>query len=136
MARYTALIDGAAGAYGVVVPDMPGCTAMGDTIESALLNAADAMRDWAEEMVAMGDRVPAPRRLDEVRLVAEVREALAGGASLATITLIRESGRPAKANLSIDAGVLAAIDEEAARLRLTRSAFIEMIAKRHLSEAA
>jgi hypothetical protein len=49
---------------------------------------------------------------------------------------IRESGRPAKANLSIDAGVLAAIDEEAARLKLTRSAFIEMIAKRHLSEAA
>ncbi len=32
MSRYTALIDGAAGEYGVFFPDLPGCTAMGNTI--------------------------------------------------------------------------------------------------------
>jgi predicted RNase H-like HicB family nuclease len=37
--RYTVLVDGKAGAYGVVVPDLPGCHAMGKTIEAALDNA-------------------------------------------------------------------------------------------------
>ncbi|MBB4042031.1 putative RNase H-like HicB family nuclease [Microvirga flocculans] len=136
MARYAALIDGTTGAYGVIVPDMPGCTAMGKTIEEALFNAAAAMRDWAEEMEAMGETVPAPRRFEDIRLVDDIRQALAEGAQLASIALIRATGRPAKANLSIDAGILAAIDEEAKRQGLTRSAFIELIAKRHISEAA
>ena len=136
MSRYTALIDGTAGAYGVVIPDMPGCTAMGHTIEAALAAAAEAMRDWVETGEEVGQDIPAPRPLEDLREDSEVMEALAAGAALASVPLVRESGRPAKANLSIDAGVLAAIDEEAARLKLTRSAFIEMIAKRHLSEAA
>jgi len=136
MARYTVLIDGEAGAYGVVVPDMPGCTAMGDTIEAALLNATEAMRDWVEAMAAQGETIPAPRSPEALRREAEVIEALAAGATLASVPLVRETGRPAKANLSIDAGILAAIDEQAARLKLTRSAFIELLAKRHLSDAA
>jgi hypothetical protein len=37
--------------------------------------------------------------------------------------LLIDVGRPAKANLSLDAGLLAAIDEAAAR-GLTRSAFL------------
>src|SRR5258705_8927480 len=31
--RYVALIDGKPGAYGVIFPDLPGCTAMGKTID-------------------------------------------------------------------------------------------------------
>ena len=31
MARYVALMDGEAGAYGVTVPDLPGCTSGGST---------------------------------------------------------------------------------------------------------
>ena len=30
MSRYVALVDGHAGAYGVVVPDLPGCVAVGE----------------------------------------------------------------------------------------------------------
>jgi predicted RNase H-like HicB family nuclease len=48
MARYVALIDGKAGAYGVVFPDLPGCTAMGKTVDQAIANAAEALRDWIE----------------------------------------------------------------------------------------
>ncbi|MBS7698755.1 MULTISPECIES: type II toxin-antitoxin system HicB family antitoxin [unclassified Chelatococcus] len=136
MARYTVLIDGEAGAYGVVVPDLPGCSAMGETIEEALANAGEAMRDWTEVSEARGNAVPAPRAVEDLRRDADVREALAEGATLASVPLIRESGRPAKANLSIDAGILAAIDEEAARQKLTRSAFIEWMAKRMLANAA
>ncbi|CAH1671952.1 type II toxin-antitoxin system HicB family antitoxin [Chelatococcus asaccharovorans] len=99
MARYTVLIDGEAGAYGVVVPDLPGCSAMGDSIEEALSNAADAMRDWAELSESRGNAVPPPRPVEALRRDADVREALAEGATLASVPFIRESGRPAKASL-------------------------------------
>lgn len=134
--RYTVLIDGEKGNYGVVVPDLPGCTAMGATVEKALANAVAALRDWVEMTEEAGDTVPTPREPEAFAGDAEVKEALAAGAVLASVPLIRETGRPAKANLSIDAGILAAIDAEAARQKLTRSAFVELMAKRVLGELA
>lgn len=134
--RYTVLIDGSKGAYGVVVPDLPGCTAMGATIDAALANIVAAMRDWAEVTEEAGAPVPIPRDPEAVGADAEVREALAGGAILASAPLVRESGRAAKANLSLDSGILAAIDAEAGRQKLTRSAFVEFMARRVLAELA
>ena len=136
MARYIALIDGKAGAYGVIFPDLPGCTAMGKTVERAIANAAEALRDWVEVKEEMGETPPSPQPIEKLRRDAEVAKAIAGGATLAAVPLIRETGKPVKANLSIDSGILAALDEEAARRRLTRSAFVEMIARRMLSEVA
>ncbi|MGE3833007.1 MAG: type II toxin-antitoxin system HicB family antitoxin [Parvibaculaceae bacterium] len=127
--RYVVLIDGKAGAYGVTVPDLPGCTAMGVTIDEALANAADAIRDWTEVMEESGGHARPPRETEKIAADGEVREALAEGAVLASVPLIRETGRPAKANLSLDSGVLAAIDAEAQRRKLTRSALVEAIAK-------
>ena len=133
MSRYVALVDGAAGAYGVSFPDLPGCVAMGSTVDEALAHAAEALRDWivlTEETAG----VPSPRALEEIRRDADTAEALRDGASLAIVPLVRDTGRPAKANLSIDAGILAAIDEEAARRKLTRSALVELMARRMLPE--
>ncbi|MBV8801107.1 MAG: type II toxin-antitoxin system HicB family antitoxin [Alphaproteobacteria bacterium] len=136
MSRYVALIDGKAGAYGVVFPGLPGCTAMGTTMDEALANAAEALRDWAEATEESGTKIPAPRPLELLRRDAEVKRALAEGASLATVPLVRETGKPVKANLSIDSGVLAAMDEEARRRNLTRSAFVEMLARTMLTRVA
>ena len=44
--RYPALIDGEKGAYGVSFPDLPGIVAMGDTMDEALMNAEEALRDY------------------------------------------------------------------------------------------
>jgi predicted RNase H-like HicB family nuclease len=134
--RYTVLIDGRKGAYGVVVPDLPGCTAMGRTVEEALANIVSGMRDWAEITEEAGGSVPAPRNPEAIGADTEIRVALAGGAMLASAPLVRESGRPAKANLSLDSGILAAIDAEASRQKLTRSAFVEFMARRVLAELA
>jgi len=134
MARYITLIDGKAGAYGVVFPDLPGCTAMGKTMDQALSNAAEALRDWAEVTEENGGKVPLPRNLEAVRRDPEVKVALAGGAGLAAVPLIRETGKPVKANLSLDSGILAAMDKEAARRKLTRSAFVEMLARTMLTK--
>ncbi len=136
MSRYIALIDGKAGAYGVVFPDLPGCTAMGRTMDEALSNAAHALRDWVDVTEEGGAKVPRPRSLEALRRDVEVKAALAAGAGFAVVPLVRETGKPVKANLSIDSGVLAAMDEEAERRNLTRSAFVEMLARTMLTKVA
>ena len=124
MARYTAVIDGHAGDYGVTFPDLPGCTSQGTTVDEALRNAVEAVRMWVEDALADGEAIPEPRPIDILRNDAEVREQLAEGGVLAVVPLLMDSGRPAKANISLDAGLLKAIDEAAEAHKLTRSAFI------------
>lgn len=136
MSRYTALVDGKAGAYGVVFPDLDGCVAMGATVDEALANAAEALRDWVEVTEEHGEHVPAPQPLEKLRRRRDVTEALSEGAVLAAVPLVRQTGKPAKANLSLDSGILSAIDEEAARRKLTRSAFIELLARESLPKVA
>jgi predicted RNase H-like HicB family nuclease len=123
--RYVALVDGRKGAYGIVVPDLPGCTAMGRTMDEALRNAVEAVRVWAEDALASGERLPKPRSADALLVDSDVKKAVAeDGAAMIIVPLILDSGRPAKANLSLDAGLLRALDEAAEARGLTRSAFV------------
>jgi predicted RNase H-like HicB family nuclease len=122
--RYVAVIDGEPGACGLWVPDMPGCTSMGSTVPELLRNAQEALRLWAEDALASHEKLPAARDMEAVRADREVQEDLRLGAALAIVPLVIERGRPVKANLSLDAGLLAAIDDAAKARGLTRSAFI------------
>jgi predicted RNase H-like HicB family nuclease len=133
MHRYTALIDGEAGAYGVSFPDLPGCVAMGATVDGAMLGAAEALREFDADITANGHVLPAPRSHDELLAEPDVATALRDGARLASVALVRETGRSVKANLSLNAGVLAAIDAEASRRGLTRSALVEAMARHSLA---
>src|SRR5215831_7555398 len=83
MSRYVALIDGKAGAYGVVVPDLPGCTSGGRSIDAVLRNAVDAVRLWAEDARADGETLPRARSIETLRRDPEVAAALMKGAALA-----------------------------------------------------
>jgi predicted RNase H-like HicB family nuclease len=123
LSRYTALVDGKAGAYGVVFPELEGCVAMGVTVDEALTNAAEAPRAWVEVDEEGARHAATPQPLEKLRRRRDVTEALADGAVLATVPLVRETGRPAKANLSIDSGILAAIERRprAASSRARRS---------------
>jgi predicted RNase H-like HicB family nuclease len=122
--RYFALLDGKEGNYGVVVPDLPGCTSAGKTADAAYRNAIEAVRLWVEDALEDGEKLPRARSLMEMLADKDVRRALADGAALMIVPLVRDAGRPTKANVSMDAGTLQAIDEEAAAHGLTRSAFI------------
>ncbi|MGA9320782.1 MAG: type II toxin-antitoxin system HicB family antitoxin [Xanthobacteraceae bacterium] len=129
MARYVAIIDGRPGAFGVVIPDLPGCTSGGRTVDDALRNAVEAVTLWVEDARADGEQVPKPRSADKLRKDPEVAAALARGGVLAYVPLLLDAGRPVKANLSLDAGLLGAIDEAAERRGLTRSAFLASAAR-------
>lgn len=60
MVSYPALVDGEQGAYGVVFPDLPGCVAMGNTVDEALQHAEEALRDYVSEMRNSGWKIAAP----------------------------------------------------------------------------
>ena len=122
--RYVALVDGKKGAYGVVVPDLPGCTSQGKTLDAAYRNAIEAVRLWVEDALEDGEKIPHARSMADLAGDNEVRRALAGGAVMVVVPLVRDIGRPVRANVSMDAGTLTAIDEEAKAHGLTRSAFL------------
>ena len=136
MSRYVALIDGTAGAYGVVFPDAPGCTAMAATQDDAIVDAADALAEWVADEIADGRTAPEPRSAESLLTDHDVRQAIAMGAVLASVPLILETGRLARANISLDAGLLADIDEAARRRGVTRSAFLATAARDKIKASA
>ena len=119
--RYPALIDGEHGAYGVVFPDLPGIVAMGETIDEAIANAAEALVDAAVEAALDGKELPPPSKPEEVHVSAEH--------ILTMIPLLRLTGKAKRANLTLDEGVLEFIDAEARRRGMTRKAFVEWMAR-------
>jgi predicted RNase H-like HicB family nuclease len=131
--RYIVVVDGKPGAYGMYVPDLPGCTSMGDTIAERLTNAQEAVQLWAEDVLKSNERLPKPRSVEAIRKDPDVARDLAEGGVLAVVPLVVETGRPVKANLSLDAGLLAAIDEAAAARGLTRSAFLASAARQKIA---
>ena len=66
--EFPALIDGEDGAYGVVFPDIPGVAAMGNTVEEALRNAEDALKDYAIETEVDGEELACPSPMQSVEV--------------------------------------------------------------------
>jgi predicted RNase H-like HicB family nuclease len=132
MARYIAIIDYADRQFGAYFPDAPGCTAMGRTEEEVIANATEALSEWAADAKAERRPIGKPRSYAQLLKSGDLSE-LGKGGLIATIPLVIETGRLTRANISMDAGVLAAIDEEAQRRGLTRSSFLTSAAKEKIS---
>ena len=122
MSRYPAWIDGEQGAYGVSFPDLPGIVAMGTTVDEALLHAEEALRDYVIETERDGEAITPPTSIEHVETPS--------GYTLVSVPLIRLSGRSVRANLTLDEGVAAFIDGEARRRNMTRTAYVEWMARR------
>ncbi|AYD00723.1 type II toxin-antitoxin system HicB family antitoxin [Neorhizobium sp. NCHU2750] len=120
--RYPAFIDGEKGAYGVVFPDIDGVVAMGKTVDEALLNAEEALRDYALETERENASLAEPSALENVIVPA--------GSTLTTVPLIRLSGKSVRANMMLDADVLNFIDSEAARRKMTRTSYVSWMTRR------
>lgn len=120
-------------AFGVQFPDVPGCFSAGDTMEEAFRNGIEALAAHVRWLEADGEATPKPRSLDEIRddpLLAEERE----GAVFMSVPLVRDLGSTTRINVSLDYGLLDAIDEEARQRGQTRSAFIASAVRRELVE--
>ena len=122
MIRYPALIDGDEGAYGVVFPDIPGVGAMGDTVDEALVNAEDALRDYVTAAERDGEELATPSPFQTVETPK--------GNQMVSIPLIRPSGKSVRAGLTLEEGVAEFIDSEARRRGMTRKTYITWMVRR------
>jgi len=82
MSRYIAIVDGEPGAFGVVIPDLPGCTSGGPTVVAALRNTVAAVNLWIEDARADGEKLPKPRPVEKLRSDPAVAGALKQGGNL------------------------------------------------------
>lgn len=131
MPRFMALIayDDAANAYGVAIPDCLGCTAMGATFDEAEANAIEALREWAVDHLGVSDELPRARTIAELRQDPSLFDDFTPNSIVTSLPLYLDNARPVRANVSMEAGLLAEIDEAARRRGLSRSAFLASAAR-------
>lgn len=55
-------------AFGVVVPDLPGCFSAGDTLDEAMTGAEEAIALWIDATLDTAGAIPIPSNLDTIRL--------------------------------------------------------------------
>jgi predicted RNase H-like HicB family nuclease len=51
-------------AFGVVVPDLPGCFSAGDTIDEAVSAAEESAAAWIDATLDTGGTIPAPTSIE------------------------------------------------------------------------
>lgn len=113
-------------AWGVVVPDLPGCFSAADTMEEALIQAEEAVAAWIEATLDAGEDVPKPSSIDALR---------AGHAELEGWLWALVKVDPAmlddtveRVNISLPRRVLRRLDALARNAGETRSGFIANMA--------
>jgi predicted RNase H-like HicB family nuclease len=112
-------------AWGVQFPDLPGCFSAADELDDVLANASEAVSLYLE-----GERPPKASSIESIRQSAA--EDLAEGAFLLAVPFLTSNSRPTRVNISLDRGMLDAIDMAAATRKLTRSAFLTEAARNEI----
>ena len=130
MTSYVGILDGGGEAWGVRIPDLPGCYGGGATAEAALDDAASAAREWLAHRLAKGGTQPLARDLAQV--IAGEGVDPASNEAAVIVPVILDAGRTVRANVTFDAGLLEAIDNESQKRGLTRSAFLASAARERL----
>ena len=127
MIHYVGVLDGCGDTWGVRIPDLPGCHGGGETPEFAITDATSAVRDWAQHRNAKCAPLPPARPLGQIIRDGELD--VEAGEIAVLVPLLLDSGRAVRANLSLDAALLEAIDAAARARGLTRSGFIASAAR-------
>ncbi len=108
-------------AFGVVVPDLPGCFSAGDTLDEALNNASEAIALWIETVLDDGGTVPPPGRLETHRAHPDFAGWVWGLAGVDPALL---SDQAERVNITLPTRLLRRIDEYARAHHETRSGFL------------
>jgi predicted RNase H-like HicB family nuclease len=103
------ILDGHRKGWGVRVPGLRGVYGGGNTSEPAIVNAIGAARKWAAHEIASRRKVPLPRSVQTGRADRAVAFNPAAGESTVMIPVTIDAGVAVKANISLDAGQLAAL---------------------------
>ncbi len=121
-------------AWGVVVPDLPGCFSAGDTLEEAMVQAEDAITAWIEATMDAGDNIPAPSSIDMLRANHPEFEGWLWALVKVDPAMLDETIE--RVNISLPRRVLHRLDVLARSAGETRSGFIaRMTVEGHTAQA-
>ncbi len=114
-------IGSATQAYGVVVPDLPGCFSAGDTLDEAMLNSEEAAAAWIDAALDAGEAIPLASELETL-----TRDPRFAGWSFGVVDVGKEifEDDPTRVNVSLPRRVLARLDAQAKAAGKTRSGYI------------
>ena len=108
-------------AFGVVVPDLPGCFSAGDSMDEAVENSQEAITAWIEVVLDKGEKIPPPGKLSDHLQNAEFTGWLWAVVEVDAALLDDSSER---VNISLPRRILARIDRYAAAHGESRSGFL------------
>jgi predicted RNase H-like HicB family nuclease len=113
-------------AFGVVVPDLPGCFSAGATLDEAVDSAREAIDLWCETVIEDGGDVPVAKTLAEHQADAD----FAGWIwAVVEVPVERYYGPAEKLNITLPRLLLAKIDDYARAHGETRSGFLAEAAR-------
>lgn len=112
-------------AFGVVVPDMPGCFSAGDTLEEAISNAEIAAAAWIDTQLDRGLNIPQPSELSELQKDAKFAKWIW---AVITIDPALLDDRIERVNITLPRRVLKRLDDAAKAVGETRSGYIAQLA--------
>lgn len=112
-------------AWGVVVPDLPGCFSAGDTLEEAMANAEEAAAAWIDATLDAGGLVPAPSPADAIAGRPEHRGWMLGVISIDPALL---DDTVERINITLPRRVLMRLDSKAREAGESRSSYIAKMA--------
>lgn len=119
-------------AYGVVVPDLPGCYSAGDTLDEAVANAEEAILLFLEDVIESGKAPPKASSLEDLRS----RPDFAGWIwALTHVDLSKLSSKAVRVNITVPDRLLSAIDGYAEKHGETRSGFLVRAAMQAMEAA-
>lgn len=132
MRYYVALVHkDTESAFGISFPDLPSVFSAADDEAGIASNAVEALRLWAE-----GEELPTPSSHADILARTDVRQELNEGGFLIRVPLIEDDTRTVRANITMEAGTLKAIDMAAKERGLTRSAFLASCARKEIERSA
>lgn len=111
---YPAIVERSEGGYSVFFPDFPGCTSAGRRVQDAAEAAEEALAGHVLVTAQAGEALPDPTPLDAIVDDPEVDEAAR------LLVRVERPGRALRLNITLDEGLVAAIDRVAAN----RSGFL------------
>jgi predicted RNase H-like HicB family nuclease len=108
-------------AYGVVVPDLPGCFSAGDTLDEAVTGAEEAAAAWIDATLDAGGVVPVPSSIEAVR----ARPEYAGWAfGVVAVDPAALDSTVERVNITLPRRVLLRLDAQARAAGESRSGYI------------
>jgi predicted RNase H-like HicB family nuclease len=108
-------------AFGVAVPDLPGCFSAGDTVEEAFDNARDAIEAHIEILAEEGEDLPKTKSLTEWQADREYKGWTWG---IVDVPVDKFFGPAEKINITVPGRLLKQIDDFAKSRGQTRSGFL------------